>query len=134
MNEYLAPIQRQIAGKPFIEFVIPGEPQVKARPRVTRTGHAYTPKNTVDGEKTVQAVFDELGIEPFDKPVVVELEFYLGTKRRKDVDNLAKLVTDALNKRAYTDDHLIHSLWAIKVFVSPERARTVVRIMEGLEG
>lgn len=134
MNDFVVPIQRLIAGKPFIQFEIPGEPQVKQRPRVTRYGNAYTPKQTVTGEQAVAAVWDTLGLEPFEKPVVVELEFYLGTKRRKDVDNLAKLVTDALNKRAYVDDYLIHSLWAVKVFVSPDRARTVVRIMEGLEG
>lgn len=133
MNDYRQPAVRQIAGNTYIEFDIPGEPQVKQRPRVTRTGHAYTPKQTVNGEQAVQTVWDSLGQQPLDKPVVVELEFYLGTKRRKDIDNLAKLVTDALNKRAYTDDHLIHSLWAVKVFVSPERARTTIRIMEAID-
>jgi crossover junction endodeoxyribonuclease RusA len=133
MNDLRVPIQRQVQGKPFIEFEIPGEPQVKQRPRVTRTGHAYTPKGTVDGERTVQQVWDVLGREPFEKPVIVECEFYLGTKRRKDVDNLAKLVTDALNKRAYTDDYLIVSLWAVKLFTTPDRARTVVRIQEAAE-
>lgn len=133
MNDLRVPIERLTGGKAFIEFEILGEPQVKQRPRVTRTGHAYTPKGTVDGERAVQQVWDLLGREPFEKPVIVEIEFYLGTKRRKDVDNLAKLVTDALNKRAYVDDYLIYSLWAIKVFTSPERARTVVRILEGIE-
>lgn len=124
------PIAKQIAGRGFIEFTVPGEPAVKSRPRVTRNGHTYTPKNTVDGEKAVQEVFDTLGVAPFESDVVVEIEFYLGNRRRKDIDNLAKLVTDALNKRAYVDDYLIASLWALRVYVSPDRARTVVRVME----
>ena len=34
-----------------IKFTIEGEPKGKGRPRFTRGGHAYTPKETVEYEE-----------------------------------------------------------------------------------
>ena len=39
----------------MIEFVIPGEPRGKGRPRFSKSGHAYTPSETVAYEKLVRA-------------------------------------------------------------------------------
>ena len=39
------------------EFTVPGEPKGKGRVRVTRTGHAYTPKDTEIYENLVRHSF-----------------------------------------------------------------------------
>ena len=36
-----------------LELIIPGQPVAKARPRLTSSGHVYTPKKTADYEKMV---------------------------------------------------------------------------------
>jgi len=37
----------------ILEFVVPGEPVAKARPRLSASGHAYTPKKTKNYERLV---------------------------------------------------------------------------------
>ena len=46
-------------------FTVEGEPMVKARPRLTKTGHTYTPKTTVEAEKRVREAFEATGCEGF---------------------------------------------------------------------
>ena len=115
-------------------FTVTGEPMVKARPRVTRTGHTYTPKTTVEAEKRVREAFEATGCESFSNAVGVELAFFQGTRARKDIDNMEKLVLDALNGSAWVDDVQVSVILARRVFTVKDRARTVVRIFEANEG
>ena len=106
---------------------IPGEPIAKARPRMTKNGHTYTPKRTVDYERMVQTLFyQKYGSPKIEGAVLLELELYMGipksaSKKRKarmlsheerptkrpDLDNCLKAVCDALNGIAYKDDSQI---------------------------
>jgi Holliday junction resolvase RusA-like endonuclease len=54
------------------------------------------------------------GAEPIVGPVRVEVSFWRSSKRRCDLDNLVKSVTDALNGLAYVDDQQIVELVARK--------------------
>ena len=110
----------------MIEFFVPGKPVPMARPRVTRTGHAYTPKNCADYKSLVAAFARDVmrGKELYDGEVWVEISFYFmtptswskkkretmtgkGVISRPDMDNLYKAVTDALNGIVYRDDSQI---------------------------
>lgn len=111
-----------------IEFTVPGEPQGKARPRVTRYG-TYTPKKTVNYEKAIKNAFLSAGGRRTESPVKVSITAYykipksaskaktasmecgeiLPTKK-PDLDNIAKCVCDALNGVAYKDDAQVCSL------------------------
>ncbi len=115
-------------------FTVDGEPMVKARPRMTKTGHTYTPKTTVDAEKRVREAFEATGHDGFTGAVGVELAFFQGTRARKDVDNLVKLVLDSLNGIAYEDDVHVNVVLARRVYVTKDRARSVIRIFETDEG
>lgn len=112
-----------------IAFTVWGEPKGKARPRFTRFGKPYTPKDTVDYEKQVQEKYLEnrgklrtplteslkLYITAYFEPA----ESYSKVKKQKcinnailptkkpDIDNILKIVMDALNKVAYEDDKQI---------------------------
>lgn len=113
-----------------IEFVFPGKPVPKARPRVTRTGHAYTPKKTFDYEKYVrmwaEIYMKENCIEPIEEAVRLTVNAFLPIPKswsiskkknaeegvlkpigRPDLDNLVKSIQDALNGVAYKDDSQI---------------------------
>lgn len=91
-----------------------GEPKSKQRPRFSR-GHAYTPKETIEAEKAVREAYLEAGGILFEGVVKMELVFALSNRRRRDADNMAKLVMDALNKVAYHDDNQVVELITKKV-------------------
>lgn len=101
----------------------------KARPRHMRNGHTYTPHATERDLKVIAEAYEEAanGLEPApaDCPVCVEIVVRKRlqsnapkcVKARRDYtkpdgDNVAKLVLDALNKKAYDDDKqvIFHSV------------------------
>jgi Holliday junction resolvase RusA-like endonuclease len=95
---------------------IPGEPIPKARPRVYQ-GHGITPKRTLDAEKRVRAAFQTRYPDstPNDGPVEISAVFYMSKRGRPDLDNLLKLVMDALNGLAYQDDAQVIRFHATKI-------------------
>lgn len=111
-----------------LSFVLEGDPIPKARPRHGK-GFTFTSKRTRDAEQIIREHVTELGVVPYDVPIRVSLVFYCKTARRTDLDNMIKLVTDAMNKIIYTDDHLIHGLSArLHRKALGETPRTEVRI------
>ena len=113
-----------------IRFTIDGDPIPKGRPRHGK-GHSFTPKRTRDAEQAIRDYVSVLDVVPYDGPVSVSVTFYCKTRRRTDLDNMVKLLTDSLNGLAYTDDHLIHHLTArLHRAAIGETPRTEVRIEE----
>lgn len=123
----------------MVRFVVPGEPRGKQRPRVTKTGHAYTPSETVNYEKLVKACFWKEANKTGDPEgnrfrmtkgaVALNITAYYGIpkraskERRKamvnndelptkkpDLDNVVKIIMDGLNGQAYEDDKQVISL------------------------
>lgn len=121
-----------IAPAKAVHFTVPGEPRSKERPRATRNGVIYTPAKTQEAEIIVKNAFLEQVPNGtyFTTPVIVAIVFFNGNKRRRDVDNMAKLVMDALNKVAYEDDYLVWEMTATKLWTTPDKARTEVYIHE----
>lgn len=112
-------------------FTIEGEPMSKARPRTTRSGHTYTPKATVEAEQRVIIAFNQAQNKLFfEHNLAAEFKFYRGTRHKKDVDNMEKLVLDALNGIAYPDDSQVKVLGGVEIRTTKERARTVVHFYE----
>jgi Holliday junction resolvase RusA-like endonuclease len=126
--------------KPLIFFTIPGEPKGKARPVVTRTGHAFTPKGTVLYENWVkQCATKELpeNYVPSDKPIAVLILACFGIPKsmskkgrlnaltdkiqpmkKPDTDNIAKIILDSLNQIVYQDDKQVASLQINKKYAA----------------
>ena len=98
-----------------IEFFVPGRPVPKGRPRVTKSGFAYTPKRTREWESVV-AWHAKLarGFRPIiEGPVAVRLAF-CGARVTADIDNLAKAVLDAMNRVVYLDDRQVRDVRATR--------------------
>jgi len=108
-------------------FVVPGRPQPKGRPRMSRKGRVYTPKETVEAEKAyAQAVGDDPPV--FHGPVTVEMTFceeatYVTvrsltqwqTPLRGDLDNYIKLCLDGCQRAGVIpNDRLVVQLKASK--------------------
>lgn len=87
------------------DFDIPGEPVAKGRPRFYGY-RAVTPQHTRDAEELVRNQFHMFypHAEPLDGDVLMILMFYKGRHGKPDLDNLEKLVKDALNGLAYVDE------------------------------
>lgn len=118
--------------RPEVQFSVPFV-KGKGRPRFTRHGGVYTPKETERAEDAIKAAFTEAAhradrawssYEPYfaEGPVWVAIESHKPIPKSRprrvcsefdltkpDLDNIEKLVLDALNKTAYKDDtQVIH--------------------------
>lgn len=119
-----------------INFFIPGVPVAKGRPRMTKTGHTYTPKKTEEYEELVkQSYLMACGNRITDRPVAINILFQMPIPKscskkqmaameanlqkpakRPDIDNLIKAVLDGLNGVAYMDDKQVVAITAAKVY------------------
>ena len=103
--------------KKRIELFVPGDPQSKQRPRHTNKGYAITPTKTRDYEHELALLYDFNYPDTYYEKTQLELSIYAGFKKPKgykegtptnispkDLDNIYKIVGDALNKAAYDDD------------------------------
>lgn len=101
----------------MIEFTVLGEPVSKARARVTARG-TYTPKKTRDAEKAIAEAFKQAAPKDWEPDsqhdFYVEAYFHNGNRRRRDLDNMMKLVMDALNKVCWKDDYQVVMMKASK--------------------
>ena len=134
----------------FYEFEVPGKIRGKARPKVnTYTLRAYTPQETKDYEDLIQQYFiiKYPKYIPFEGRVLVKitacfpilkntskknLSLMLANKisptKKPDIDNIVKIVLDALNKIAFKDDNQITKLDVEKIYCTEEKV--VIRVEE----
>ena len=134
----------------MIEFTVWGEPQGKERPRMTRTGHVYTPQKTRTYEAEVVASFrrDCPGFVPWEKGVPLRVRIKavfsipqsaskaekarmlngqtLPTKKI-DADNCIKIITDSLNAICYHDDSQIVDVKCVKEYGEEPRVEVSIK-------
>jgi Holliday junction resolvase RusA-like endonuclease len=126
-------------------FVIPGKPFAKQRPRSTRQGRVYTPKETVSFERTVAAIAAQHFKQPLTGAVRLTMRAvfeppasWSGKKRREhmgrphcqkpDLDNCLKAISDGLNRIAFGDDSQVAVVIGEKVWGETEQ--TEIKITE----
>ena len=132
------------------EFEVIGDIKGKARPRVnTYTCKAYTPENTKDYEMLIKQYFKLKypRFVPLENRVAVNIvaqfkipktvtkkdkglieEGLLSPTKKPDIDNIVKIVLDALNKMAFKDDNQITKLEVEKIYGQEEKI--IVKIEE----
>ena len=111
------PTQVSTRGKyDSVNFTVPGQPVPKGRPRLGRDSHTYTPPRTKAYEKKVATIakLAMLGRPPFEFSVSVTIYAFIKGRRRIDWDNIAKSITDAMNKIVYEDDSQIDEAHVVK--------------------
>jgi Holliday junction resolvase RusA-like endonuclease len=123
-----------------IQFFVPGEPRGKGRARFYNAGKfikSYTPQETASYENKVQLFFCAAnpGFKAIGKgvPVNVTVEAFFSipaswskkqraaqetcpvpATKKPDADNIGKIVCDALNKLAWSDDAQVTRLLVTK--------------------
>lgn len=126
----------------YIKLTIPGKPLGKQRPRVLKSGITYTPKKTVNYETFIKEIYaTEYRYEkPKEGPVRMSIRAYfpipksvskikkvsmergnIRPTKKPDVDNIVKIVGDALNGLVYLDDKQIVSCSVEKFYSSIPR-------------
>lgn len=128
------------------EFTIPGQPQGKARARITRYG-SYTPEKTVFYENLIKLSYVNKTDFYSEKPLHISIEAIfepvksvskvqrqamlndlIKPTKKPDIDNIAKVVLDALNGVAFKDDTQVINLTLNKRY--GEIGKVVVTIVE----
>ena len=133
----------------MITFVVPGAARGKQRARTVRNGsHTYTPKETLLAENQIAWYCREAmkahGATKLEGPVMLEFRALYNcpsswSKKKKaeaywkttkpDLDNIEKLLKDALNGVAWVDDAQIAKVAKLKRYIEDgEEARIVVTI------
>lgn len=118
-------------------FTVEGKIKGKERPRFSR-GHTYTPKATIQAERTIKKAYRVNHSYCLDSFVRIEIyaffkirKSYTKKKAQKclddvycdlkpDFDNISKLVGDALNGVAYVDDKQVVDCRVIKKWTEGE--------------
>ena len=110
-----------------MRFTVQGQPVPKARPRLAPRGHTYTPHATREAELRVQqyCFANYPHLRPSEGRIRLTVEFHLRGAVRSDLDNLWKLVSDALNGIVWVDDRQIVSA-AADVFTNATEPRTEI--------
>lgn len=119
-----------------LAFRILGQPTPKGRPRIsTHSGYpiAYTPARTRSAEADLRAqLVSQLpaSFTPLGGPLIISMRFYLQKPKSKpkkvthhttkpDLDNMQKLVLDAMNTVVFRDDNQIVFISASKEYGIP---------------
>ena len=139
-----------------VKFTVLGEPKGKGRPRfIPQTGRAITPKDTVNYETLVHMEYISQceGFRfPDDAMLDVRiLSFYgipksaskknkekmkkglLRPVKKPDMDNVVKIVADALNQVAYRDDTQIVDCQCRKFYSDNPRVEVTIREVEKVD-
>ena len=128
-----------------MRFEVAGEVIGKGRPRFTRSGRTYTPKKTLDYERAIKRAYLNKYTYLSKRSIRIKICAYLEVakshskvKKQKmlanelqctkkpDVDNIVKVVLDALNKVAYRDDTQVVELVAIKRWSNESRLKVII--------
>lgn len=117
------------------KFLIKGQPLPRPRPRVTRRGIVYFPKIYQDYLKSITDIigwkFFDKEWTPFQKDVSLSVLFKRKDKKRADIDNLLKVVMEALEKSTLLiNDNQITYLKNVGVIYGVKQPCTQIRIWE----
>lgn len=136
-----------------INFTVMGEPKGKGRPRFCRnTGHAITPKDTVNYETLVKMEYtQECGelMFPDDAMLDMRIKAYysipksaskkrhaamlsgdIRPTKKPDMDNVIKIIADSLNKIAYRDDTQIVDCQVRKFYSEKPRVEVMIQTID----
>lgn len=118
-----------------------GEPTPKGRPKIAMRGNfptVYTPKATRQAEDTLlQQIIKHKPEKPIEGAIIMTIRFYktkpksypkriTGWTKKPDLDNMTKLVLDAMNKVFYHDDAQIVEITSSKQYDEVPRTEIVL--------
>ena len=148
-------LESVLADAPFFSLDVPGVPVPKGRPRVTRSGHVYTPQTTREYETRIRMATGILmsGRKRTELPCIVHVGVFfepprsLSKKKRgelldtggfhaikPDLDNIVKAALDGIcgENMAILDDKQIVEICSFKTYA--EAAKLSIDVFEVTSG
>lgn len=136
---------KRIGSDILIYLTIPGDPCAKGRPRLGKWG-TYTPNKTVNYENLVkQEYIAKYSGEKLNGALYLEIKAYfkipkstpkkqiepmingeIKPTKKPDIDNIIKIISDALNNLAYDDDSQITKVTATKNYSDKPRVEITI--------
>ena len=114
-----------------MNFLVPGNPLPKQRPRMGKGGRFYSP-STQEEKRIAGHLQAQMGRnEPCGSDIAVTVRFYRANRRRADLDNLLKNLLDAANGVVWDDDWQIKQIQA-RMQVDKDAPRTELEV-KGIE-
>ncbi len=134
-----------------IKFTVPGPPKGKQRPRVCRINGqnvTYTPRQTTEYEKLVRVSYNAVSKVKFqrNKPLEISIlalfpiprhaskklkELMLNGEilptKKPDVDNVIKIILDALNGVCYHDDRQVCRVYFEKMYAENPEVKILIK-------
>ena len=130
------------------EFEVPGKVIGKGRPRLNSyTGIVYTPTKTKDYESLVEQYFllKYPRFKTLEGRIIIKIEAYfeppkstskkqteqmlenkISPTKKPDIDNIIKIVLDALNKMAFRDDSQVTKIEVEKIYGPVEKIKVKI--------
>lgn len=112
----------------MVRFIVPGEILGKPRPRVNKNGRVWTPARFKNYEKAIARAYLEAGGKKLEGCVAVKVRTFRAMPKSRpkrlqseedvykpDVDNILKIVLDALNGVAFEDDKQVTRVLCAKM-------------------
>ena len=109
------------------KIVVPGIPKAQPRPRMTKTGHVYTPDSAKAWKEAIMTAFLYQYKQKIAQPVRLRVLFNFPFPKKSknkgafphikkpDTDNLLKAVMDSITEAGvWEDDALVYSIYAEK--------------------
>ena len=126
----------------LISFKVRGQPVPKARPRLARSGRAYTPAKTKAYQKRISDHVSQYWIGPpcasaiaveivavFQRPKSMNRKKDTRKRiihtKRGDADNVAKSVLDSLNGLVWVDDCQVFDLSIVKMYAAKSEGPSI---------
>ena len=133
------------------EFCVYGDPKGKGRPRMTKTGHTYTPGDTVMYENLVKVEYQRQTNVRFPDDAMLDVRIFayfpipksaskkkqaamrdrkIRPTKKPDWDNIGKIVCDSLNGIAYRDDSQVVDSMVRKFYSDQPRVIVTIQTCE----
>ncbi len=116
-----------------IEFTFKGEPVTKSNNTMWWKGKMRIPTRIRKYEKALKEYailhMQKKHLKPTKSIVKMIINYFYGSLRRKDLQNLPKTTADALNKVCYDDDFQVHELHLYR-HLDKKNPRVEIRIEE----
>ena len=110
-------------------MVVEGAPWSKSRPRFSRAGHAYQPRDDRAQAEALASRMRGFLAEKFPANVAVACIFFRPNRQRIDADNMLKHVLDSATGVAWEDDSQVTAVLGV-IELDAERPRTVIAFGE----